>query len=403
MKCTAIFYFLNNKTSVMKRTGIAIAISTLLFAACQKEKTPQSSGEAPEIAMSKSGGDDEHGNRGGHVYTMSNDPGVNDVLVYRREANGTITLAGTYESGGNGTGTSLGNQGGVILADDEDVLLVVNAGSNSISSFKITNDRLHLKSTVSSGGVRPVSLTSHGDIVYVLNQGGNGSISGFRLNANDKLEPIPNSTRPLSMNAPTDPAQISFIWGGRVLVITEKATNTITTYTVNHSGVPGAMHTLTSSTPTPFGFDKGTAGLVFVSEAAGGAPGASVLSSYRVLLNGQISLVDGSVGAGQTAACWVVITKNGEFAYTTNTGSNNISTFDVNVFSGNIEVDMAVAATTPPGPIDAALSPDSKYMYVLNAGGHSISVFTVNNTNGDLSSVQTVPGLPPSANGLAAN
>src|SRR5688500_14475624 len=188
----------------MKRTGLAIAISTLLFAACQKEKTPQQSGDAPEVASSRSHGDDEHGNRSGHVYTMSNDASGNEVLVYRRATDGTLSLAGTYETGGNGTGTGLGNQGGVILADDEDVLLVVNAGSNSISSFKITNGRLHLKSTVNSGGMRPVSLASHGDIVYVLNQGGNGTISGFRLGNNDKLEPIPNSTRPLSMNAPTD-------------------------------------------------------------------------------------------------------------------------------------------------------------------------------------------------------
>jgi len=387
----------------MKRIGLAFTIATLLFAACKKEKMPQPSGEVPEIASSRSHGDDEHGNKRGHVYTMSNDAGGNEVLVYRRAANGTLSLAGTYETGGNGTGTGLGNQGGVILSDDGDVLLVVNAGSNSISSFKITNNRLHLKSTVSSGGIRPVSLTTHGNLVYVLNQGGNGNISGFRLNNNDKLEPIPNSTRPLSINAPTDPAQVSFVWGGRVLVITEKATNTITTYTVNHWGIPGTLHTLTSSTPTPFGFDKGIFGLIFVSEAAGGAPGASVLSSYRVFPNGQISLVDGSVGAGQTAACWVVITKNGRYAYTTNTGSNNISTFDVHIFSGNVGVDDAIAATTPPGPIDAALSPDSRYMYVLNSGGHSISVFSVNNHNGNLSSIQVVPGLPASANGLAAD
>ncbi|HEX6192870.1 MAG TPA: beta-propeller fold lactonase family protein [Chitinophagaceae bacterium] len=382
----------------MKRTGLAIAVIALLFAACKKDtKLPP---PADELQGASAKSNRSPHDAAGHVYTMSNDPGSNMVLDYLRAADGTLTLGGSYATGGTGTGTGLGNQGAVIFADGGDVLLVVNPGSNTISSFKITPAGLNLKSVVNSGGVRPVSLTSHDDLVYVLNQGGNGSISGFRLRNNDKLEPIPNSTRPLSVPAPTDPAQISFVLGGKALVITEKATNTITTYTVNHSGTPGVMHTMMSSTPTPFGFDTGTLGLVFVSEAAGGAPGASALSSYRVLLNGEISLVEGSVSAGQTAACWVVI-KDGKYAYTTNTGSNNISNFDVNIFSGNIGVNDAVAAMTQAGPIDAALSRDSRYLYVLTSMGHTIDVFAAA-ANGDLTHIQTVPGLPPAANGLAA-
>ena len=168
------------------------------------------------------------------------------------------------------------------------------------------------------------------------------------------------------------------------------------------TGVPEAMHTMTSSSPTPFGFANGRFGVVFVSEAVGGAPGASVLSSYRIHFNGSISLIDGSVGAGQSAACWVVVTKNGQFAYATNTGSNNLSTFNVNIFSGSINVLDAISATTPAGPIDAALTNNSEFLYVLNAGGHSISAFAVAN-DGSLSDVQTVTGLPAGATGLAAN
>lgn len=382
----------------MKRTGLAIAIGTLLFAACQKEQ--QLSSTPDEVAAKSGAQRGPHHDAVGHVYTMSNEPGANRVLDYVRASNGMLTFADSYATGGTGTGSGLGNQGAVIFADDNDVLLVVNPGSNSISSFKKTPAGLVLKSVVNSGGVRPVSLTSHGDLVYVLNQGGNGNISGFRLHNNDKLQPIPNSTRPLSVNAPTDPAQVSFVLDGRALAITEKATNTITTYTVDQWGIPGVRHSINSSTPTPFGFDIGTHGLVFVSEAAGGAPGASALSSYRVMPNGEISLVEGSVSAGQTAACWVVI-KNHRYAYTTNTGSNTISNFDVNVFSGDIGINDAVAATTPPMPIDAALSRDERFLYVLNSGGHSISAFAAA-ANGDLTHIQTVGGLPPAANGLAA-
>lgn len=380
----------------MKRTGMAIAISTLLFAACQKEqKSPQS---ADEI-QGKAANAGPHA-VAGHVYTISNEPGGNRVLDYARASNGMLSLDDTYPTGGTGTGAGLGSQGAVIFGDDGNVLLVVNPGSNTISSFKINPAGLVLKSVVNSGGMKPVSLTCHNDIVYVLNQGGNGNISGFKLRVNDKLEPIPNSTRPLSVNAPTDPAQVSFTMDGSALIITEKATNTITTYTVDNRGMPGARHSIASSTPTPFGFDIGANGLAFISEAAGGAPGASALSSYRVMPDGSIALVEGSVSAGQTAACWVII-KDNRYAYLTNTGSNTISNFDVNFFNGDIAINDAVAATTPPMPIDAALSHDQKFLYVLNAGGHSISVFSAA-ANGDLNNIQTVGGLPPAASGLAA-
>lgn len=322
-------------------------------------------------------------------------------MDYDRSSNGQLTFSASYATGGNGSGGGLGNQGALILTDgDKEMLLAVNAGSNSVSSFKINDNGLQLKSTVSSGGILPVSITQHDGIVYVLNAGGTNNISGFKLKDNGMLQPIPNSTRPLSA-ASAGPAQISFMNGGRVLVITEKATNKIVTYTINENGIAGAMHMITSSSATPFGFAPGRHGNIFVSEAVGGAPGASVLSSYLINNNGAISLIDGSVGAGQSAACWVVITNNGKFAYTTNTGNANISTFGI-TSSGGITVSQAISATTQAGPIDAALSNNSKFLYVLNGGGHSIQAFTVNN-DGTLISLQTVPELPMSANGLAAD
>jgi 6-phosphogluconolactonase len=275
----------------------------------------------------------------------------------------------------------------------------VNAGSNTISSFKIANAGLSLVSTISSGGIRPVSVTRYNNLVFVLNADAPGNISGFTINDNGMLSAIAGSTRPLSA-ANVGPAQIEFVNEGTALVITEKATNKIITYTVNASGVPGAMHMITSSNPTPFGFAMGRNGLIFVSEAVGGAPGASTLSSYHIDNDGTITLVDGPVGANQSAACWLVITNNGKYAYVTNTADNNLSTFNIDN-DGNINVHTAISATTPAGPIDAALSNNSKFLYVLNSGSNSISAFAVANEGG-LSNLQTVPGLPAGATGLAA-
>lgn len=378
----------------------AVIFSAVTMVACQKsirQETVVAPVNDENTITAESGG---HNHNPGHVYTLSNQTTGNSVIDYARAADGTLTLAGTYPTGENGTGGGLGNQGAVIINGDGDVLLAVNAGSNSISSFKITGNGLNLKSTVSSGGMRPVSVTEHNGIVYVLNAGGTGNISGFSIGNNDKLTPIPNSTKPLS-SAAAGAAQVSFVRHGRVLVITEKATNKIITYRVNEWGVPTVMNSITAANATPFGFATGSVGNIYVSEAAGGAPGASTVSSYRISLDGSITLIDGPVGAGQSAACWVVLTRDGRYAYATNTASNNISSFSVHPFSGNLAVLEAIATSTDTGPIDADISVNSKYLYVLNGGSHTIGAYNVG-TNGSLSALQNVPGIPVGATGLAA-
>lgn len=391
----------------MKQLKLTAAVLVTAFAmvSCQKQKTPEPAldsdlAESSSVSTGQEEGEAER--RGGKkfVYTLSNKVAGNTVMAYERRSDGSLSFTAAFATNGTGTGTGLGNQGAVTLSQDGAVLLAVNAGSNSISSFKVTANGLQLRSTVSSGGIQPVSITQHGRFAYVLNAGGNGNISGFRLNGNGHLIPIASSARPLSSTA-AGAAQISFTKRGDVLVITEKATNKIITYTVNEWGIPGAMHSITSATPTPFGFEALDNGNIFVSEAAGGAAGASKLSSYQVRHDGSISLISGSIGANQSAACWVVITKNEKFAYTTNTASNNLTSFNINKNTGGINVNTAIAANTEMGPIDAALSGNSKFLYVLNSGSQSIDAFAVAE-NGSLQRIQTMSGLPVGANGLAA-
>ena len=396
-------------------TIAAAVMAVVILVACQKENREaafQKDLEAQTGAEIETGLEDlsspgvesnnHNRNNRGYVYTLSNQTGGNMVLVYRRAANGSLTYTASYAAGGNGSGGGLGNQGAVVISDDNEILLAVNPGSNSISSFKITGNGLNLKSTVSSGGTRPVSITQHGNLVYVLNAGGSGNISGFWLGENDKLTPIPNSAKPLS-SATAGAAQVSFVRNGRVLVITEKATNKIITYTINQWGRPGAMHSITSASPTPFGFAPGRFGNIYVSEAVGGAVNASNVSSYHIGFDGSINLTQGPVATGQSAACWVVLTENGRNIYTTNTASNTLSSYNVYPDSGNIDLLQSIAATSGMGPIDAALTDNSKYLYILNGSGHSISVYAVANNGGLTSLPITITGLPVGTNGLAAN
>lgn len=400
-----VFHFFNSiklKPTIMNHVKklVSVVILAMTFTACQKEKQALEPNEELSAEAAAESSSNSHSNSGsrGAVYTLSNQVSGNKVMVYRRASDGELSLHAAFPTGGKGTGGGLGNQGAVILTEDEKILLAVNAGSNTISSFKILGNNLRLISTVHSGGVTPISITQHDNLVYVLNADGDGNIAGFRIHYDGRLSRIPGSKRPLSSKT-AGAAQISFVNDGKVLVVTEKATNKIITYTVNYYGVPGAFHSITSATPTPFGFAVRGFGNIIVSEAAGGAPGASVLSSYRIHPNGNINLLEGTVSAGQTAACWVVVTDNKKFAYTTNTASNNISSFSVRS-GGALDVLSSIAATTETGPIDAGLSRDSRFLYVLNSGSGSIGGYSVNSSGG-LSSVQVVSGLPAGANGLA--
>ncbi len=338
--------------------------------------------------------------RGQMVYTMSNASSGNAVLAFEQRGD-TLVPAGSFPTQGVGSGGGLGNQGAIVLSDDGETLLAVNAGSDEVSVFRVRADGLILADKVSSGGVRPISIAVHEDWVYVLNAGGSGTgnITGFVLTSRETLKPIPGSTRPLSGPA-TAPAQIEFNPEGDTLVVTEKATKIIDTYTVDDDGIATGPVSQPSNGVTPFGFSFNKRGVLIVSEAFGGAPNASAVSSYA-LRNGALTLLSGSVPDFQSAVCWIVITKNGKFAYGSNTGSNNISSYRVGR-DGTLTLLATVAASTGAAPIDMALRGNSKFLYVLNATAGSIEVFRVDRGNGQLTPVTSVSGLPAGANGLVA-
>jgi len=350
-----------------------------------------------------------NGKTPGAVYTMTNSPMGNSILVFDRSADGTLSAAGSYATGGTGTGGGLGNQGAVVLSQDDRWLFTVNAGSNDISVFAVKPAGLHLVDVVSSGGLRPISLTVDRDLLYVLNAGGSvgdaDNISGFIVSPNGTLSPLADSTRPLSA-ASTGPAQIGFTPDGRVLVVTEKATNNILTYTVGRDGYATGPNVYASSGQTPFGFGFGKRNQLFVSEAFGGAPGASAVSSYIAHHDGTLELVSPSVATNQTAACWVIVSKGGRFAYDTNAGSGSISGFSID-FDGTImllDADGRTGVTGDgTGPLDMAMSTNGRYLYTLNGGNSTIGAFRVGGKGGlKLIAADAASGLPASANGLAA-
>ena len=335
----------------------------------------------------------------GRVFTLTNSTSGNAVQAYNRSSDGSLSPIGTFSTGGLGTGTGLGNQGALALTPGHEQLIAVNPGSDTVALLRVLPHALKLKDVVASGGVKPISVTIHDDLVYVLNAG--GSISGFELRGYH-LQAIADSTRLLSGAASPGAAQVSFSPDGGVLLVTEKNTNLIDSYVVNGDGTATDPTPQASSGSTPFGFAFGPSGRAYVSEAFGGAPGLSAVSSYNVASAGALSVVTASLQDTQSAACWVVVTNDERFAYTTNTGSGNVSSFAI-AANGSLTLLSAVAGTTGAGPIDMALTSGDGFLYTLDSGAHSISGFAVDPDDGSLASITTgVSGLPVGANGLAA-
>ena len=367
---------------------------TAVLAACSQDQDP-----SRQFPLSPSF--DRASNTVGQVYTMTNSAAGNAILAFDRSADGSLSPAGSYPTGGLGTGGGLGNQGGVVL--DGNRLAVVNAGSNDVSLFSVNGDgSLALTDRISSGGAMPISVTISHDVLYVLNAGGTGNISGFSISASGDLSSISGSTRPLSSGA-SGPAQVSFAPGGRSLVVTEKATNIISTYAVDASGVASGPATTPSSGATPFGFGFTNSGTLVVSEAFGGGANASAVSSYAA--NGSSwTPISPSVATTETAACWIVVTNSGRYAYTTNAGSGTISGYAIQ--QGGLTLLNANGVTgnigAGSGPSDMAVSRDSRFLYARAGGTNSIAIFDIG-ADGSLSSLGGwISGLPAGWNGLAA-
>ena len=336
------------------------------------------------------------------VYTETNAVSGNEILVFTRSGD-SLALSSRVATGGTGTDGGLGNQNAVVLSENGRRLYAINAGSNDISVFAVRGGALARIQKVSSGGTRPVSLALHDSLLYALNAGDVGNISGFSVSDDGRLVPIVGSTRRLSA-AVAGPAQVDFNNAGDVLVVTEKATNKISVYAVNE-GRPSEAFVRNSNGATPFGFAFDKRDHLIVSEAFGGAAGASALSSYDIEdAEWPLELISGSVGTGQTAACWVVVTRNGRYAYTSNTASGTISGY-------RVARNGALTLLTPggqtgvvgagSGPTDLLLSRSSRTLLSLNPPIGTIQLFAVL-ADGNLVRGDTLLGVPGSATGLAA-
>jgi 6-phosphogluconolactonase (cycloisomerase 2 family) len=334
------------------------------------------------------------------VYVQTNDAERNEVIAFDRGGDGRLSLLGSYDTGGRGTGKPhLASQSSVVLSDDSSRLLVANAGSHEISLFAVETDGLRLAGRIASGGSAPTSVAVRGDLVYVLNNG-TPSISGFRLE-DDGLKLLDGSSHELGGDA--DPAQIAFSPDGRTIVVTERGTNSITAFAVDERGFAGEAETIRSSGATPYGFDFAD-GAVVVTEAFGGEIGKAAASSYALAGPGRLEPVSASVADTRSEVCWAVATRDGRFVYVTNFGDGTISSYTVEQ-GGGLELLEAVAGSTglgSPGIRDEGLSRDGRFLYAIDADAQRVFGWNVGD-DGRLELLGEFEGVPATVAGLAAS
>jgi 6-phosphogluconolactonase (cycloisomerase 2 family) len=333
-----------------------------------------------------------------HLFVQSNNPFGNQILAYERAEDGTLSLVETVDTGGIGgrnqtpTGTGpdpLTSQGSLIYDTHHNVLITVNAGSNTLSVLGLEDNHLCLRQVLPSGGTFPVSLTVHGDLLYVLNAHDAGAIAGYCI-TDGKFHSIEDSTRSLKLipvtgpeQADNTPAQISFTPDGHHLVITTKANGSqIDVFTMAVDGRPSDTFTANpAGTPMPFGFTFDDYGHLVVTDGT-----ISTLTTYTVHSDGTVEQL-GSEPDGQQAMCWVAHTA-GNF-YVANAGSDTLTGYHID--SAGIPT-VFTQTSTRDTPIDLVGTRDGQFLYVEVGRSGGVDGFRIK-PDGTLVQIVTLTGL----------
>jgi len=314
----------------------------------------------------------------GRAFAMSNRE-FNSVSVFARDLCGALRFLDERVTAGAGTAEAvvdpLTSQGSLAAGGRGRFLFAVNAGDNTVSSFRLERGCVTLASVLPSGGVRPVSIAAHENLVYVVNAGdanNRATAYGFTVSQEGVLSPIPGSTALLSMSDP-EPACAVFSPNGKWLVVSERGTGFLVAFPVLANGLLGDPTVTVSNGAAPFGMAFTRRGALLVTEA-----GPNALSSYRLADGGALEVISASVPTSQGATCWVSVAPNGCWAYASNAATGTVSLFRV---ARNGELTLIESVPTTPqmdgAPLDSAIDPCGEALYVLNGAQGSISAFLI--------------------------
>ena len=273
--------------------------------------------------------------------------------MFARAANGTLTPAGTYSTGGIGSGASGFSQGSVTLSPDGGTLLVVNAGSNQVSDFAVLpGGVLGLRNVVASGGTDPISVAVNGGLAAVLNAGGTANVTGFpgRLRWPDRHRRRQPAARLAGAGA--DPRGRRHQPRRRARGGDPEVSDTVDTFAVGRGGTLAQAITSPSDSGLSFAEVFTPSGQLLVADD--GAAGTSALSAYRIKPTGTLSATQAAVSDGQTAACWVAIAPRDGDVFVDNAGSGTVSSYQVSPFGRVTGIGRNASIGSSAKPLDDA-------------------------------------------------
>jgi 6-phosphogluconolactonase (cycloisomerase 2 family) len=338
---------------------------------------------------------------GGAVFVQTNDLDHNSIVAFTRDAEGGLHRVAEVRTGGRGGVErdvpldSLASQDSLTYDPAHQLLVAVNAGSDTVTTFAVAGANLTRLQTVPSGGTFPVSVSAAHDRLYVLNAGGSGNVTGYRINSAGRLAALHGASRDLGLANEarpefiTAPADITQTPDGEHVIVTTKANNTLDVFNVEGGRLSVAVENV-SAAEVPFAASFDSHSRLVVANA-----GNSSVSSYRLNDDGTLETISAGVEDGQAALCWLV---GEDILYGGNAGSSTISAFAVDD-DGNVSLtgtpDGVVAHTGggTGGTIDLALSSDRQFLYVENAFAGTVEGYRVNPDH-TLTLVDTATGLP---------
>jgi 6-phosphogluconolactonase (cycloisomerase 2 family) len=351
----------------------------------------------------------------GAVYAGTNAQ-QNGLVAYGRKADGTLAYIGEYLSGGAGGRLNTGGpidpliSAHSVLNVDNRFVLQVNAGSNTVSSFRINKDfSLTLVNEVPSGGFGPDTIAERDGVLYVANvdsdgvytgpQDQVGDIDAFKLNRETgQLQEIPGSRRQL-LGRPSD---LAVAPSGRSLVVS-----------IYNAGSTAISDSAAAAELESFDIVRPGFLTLF--------PVAAITSTRRN--NDQDRNLPGAIGIAIREVRGhevVVVTEsrewlaNGQPASLSQFQTGSVSTFDLNElgFLRPISLDVPTSSQITTGPTNTSTSScwisfdkDGRTFWVVSASSSIISSFRFNEDGSveeiDSRAATGVPVNPDAANPAA--
>ena len=353
--------------------------------------------------------------KGQYIYTSSNSVSGNSALGYKVRPGGKLEpLPGSpFPTRGFGQGNNLlvSSDSGVAVSEDNRFLFVPNRGSNDIAVFRIRPNGQLVSvpgSPFPTNGVTPTSLTVYKNTLFVAHTGlglfnncSDCDYRGFHVEQSGQLTPIEGSVVKLSETPSSGPFAIRFTPDGKFLVGTEIISGKINVYKVTRdtergqpvlSQVPGSPFNNNASLPLGFNFNPNDPSQLFISNV-GPTAGSSSVSPYLMASSGQIAPIEQPVSNGQSAACWINVTRDGKWLFASNTNSDTVSSFSVSTdgrltLAGNTPIPRNGAPQTILiSPVDMVITSGDDYLYVLTRVVPAIEGFKIG-TAGTLTPVE---------------